>query len=183
MNRNSPTAANALGCSRLTRLSGIIACAALLFLVGQATRPAQAKDEPSAPFTATLDVRVTFDNKPVAGAQVVAIDVDNRVRAVTDRDGKAQIRLAPDGKLNCIVALDSKLGLGGRWFGFTRKVPTTPGMLLELSLAPAEPHTIRVVDDEGNPVRLASIAVAGIATEGDWLKTDVLEAANLHTDS
>jgi hypothetical protein len=125
---------------------------------------------------------VTFENKPVAGAQVVAIDVDNRIRAVTDREGKAQLQLAADGKINRIVVLDPKLGLGGRSFG-PRTVPTPPGTVLELPLAAAQPHTIRVIDDKGKAVRLASISVSSVAIEKGWLQTDVLEAARLHTDS
>jgi hypothetical protein len=154
----------------------------LLFLVGPLTPTARAKDERSGSVAPTLNVRVTFEKKPVAGAQVVAIDVDNRIRAVTDRDGKAHLQLAADGKINRIVALDPTLGLGGRSFG-PRTVPTPPGTVLELPLAAAGPHTIRVIDDKGKAVRLASISVASVATEKGWLQTDVLEAARLHTDS
>jgi hypothetical protein len=169
---------NGLGRRRARRgLSGVaLLCAAV------ATTIAFAKDQALALSDPTLDVRVTFEGKPVAGAQVVAIDVDNLIRTLTDRDGKAQLRLAADGKINRIVALDPKLGVGGRSFE-QRTIPTPPGTVLELSLAPARPYTIRLVDDKGKPVRLASISVASVVPERGWLQTGVLDATHLHTDS
>ncbi len=144
------------------------------------------KDEPDKASDKILTVRITFENKPVAGAQVIATDVSdhtNHIAAVTDRDGTARLQLPPDGKINGIVALDPKLGIGGQWFG-ARTVPAQPGTVFELPLAPAKPHTIRVVDGSGRAVRLAAIEVAGVATEkGGWIPTDAFEVAHLHTDS
>jgi hypothetical protein len=156
--------------------------AAALFCAAGATTSAFAKDQALAPSTQILDVRVTSGGKPVPGAQVVAIQVENHVRGVTDREGKCQLPLAACEKLMGVVALDARLGLGGSWFRF-RTVASRPGTTLEIPLAPAEPHTISVIDHRGNPVRLASIAVSGVATGPDWLQTGVLEAAHLHTDS
>jgi hypothetical protein len=158
-------------------------CSVTLLCAAGATSIAFANEHARAPSDPTVDVRVTFDGKPVAGAQVVAIDVDNQIRAITDHDGNCRLQLADDGKINRIVALDSKLGIGGRSFG-ARTVPTPAGTVLELSLAPSRLHTIRVIDEQGKAVRLASISVSSVATEkAAWLQTGVFEAANLHTDS
>ncbi len=183
MARSDRLAANRLNCRRLRqrRFSAIVGAAALLLVATRATLGAWTKDDSSSSTDKTLDVRVSFEGKPVP-AQVVAIDVDNLIRAVTDRDGKAQLRLAADGKINRIVALDPKLGIGGRSFG-PRTIPIPSGKVLELPLAPARPYTIRLVDDNGKPVRLASISVASVVSEQGWLQTGVLDAAHLHTDS
>ncbi|HET6327482.1 MAG TPA: hypothetical protein VFG04_22560 [Planctomycetaceae bacterium] len=144
------------------------------------------KDEPSKASNKTLTVRVTFENRPAAGAQVIATDFSDHtyhIAALTDRDGKAQLQLAPDGKISGIVVLDPKRGVGGHWFG-ARSVPAQPGMVLDLPLAPAQPHTIRLVDGNGQAVRLAAIGVASVATEKrGWLPTDAFEVTHLHTDS
>jgi hypothetical protein len=155
---------------------------ALCLVVSRATLSGAATDETAGPADRTLDVRVTFEGKPVEGAQVVAIEVENQIRAVTDRDGKCQVRLDADRKLASIIALDARLGFGGRSF-FSRTVPTRPGTVVEIALAPAKPHTIRVIDHQGNAVRLASIAVSGIPIGNDWFPSAALEAAHLHTDS
>ncbi|HEV3298609.1 MAG TPA: hypothetical protein VG055_03170 [Planctomycetaceae bacterium] len=179
------SAATGLNCGRIRlgrRFAAIVGAAALLLVASQVTLSASTRGEAPGPADRTLDVRVTFEGKPVAGAQVVAIEVESQIRAVTDRDGKCQLRLAADGKLASIIALDARLGVGGRSFRF-RTVPTQPRTTLEIPLAPAEPHTIRVIDHQGNAVRLASIAVSGIPTKHGWQQTGVLEAAQLHTDS
>jgi hypothetical protein len=184
MNGNNRIAVNELNRRRpwQARRFQTIAVAAALLLVGiRAVPRAWAKDEAPSAADKTLKVRVTFEGKPVAGAQVVATEVENHVRGVTGRDGKCELRLAADGKLASIIALDAGLGVGGRSFRF-RTVPTQPGTTLEIPLAPAEPHTIRVIDHQGNAVRLASIAVSTIATGRECLQTGVLEAAHLHTD-
>jgi hypothetical protein len=97
-----------------------VALAAFLFLPltnVQAATGALPKAEKSA-FSPTVTVRVTSDNKPVAGAQVVALYVDKLPSALTDGDGLARVPLPADGKINALVALHAKLGIGGHLFGF-----------------------------------------------------------------
>jgi hypothetical protein len=187
MDERGPSQQRQVSRRALGRLSWPTACMVFsLFAVAQfapsmARRVARCDGAPT--LDVTLDVRVTFQGKPVAMAQVVALDREDRLRAVTDRDGKARIRLARDGKLNCIVAFDAKFGLGGRWFGVTGEVPAPPRTVLELPLAAAKPHTIRVIDDKGKPVRLASINLLSVMTEQEWLQPGLLEASHLHTNS
>jgi hypothetical protein len=164
------------------RPSGFTIVATAL-LLGASQQIAIAKEEPPSAAGTTLDVRVTFEGKPVAGAQVVATDAENHARGVTGSDGTTRLKLPDDRKINGIVALEPKIGIGGRWFG-ARAVPVAPGAVFEMSLAPASPHTIRVVDGSGRPVRLASIVISGLALgQGNWLQTGHFEGARFHTDA
>ena len=118
-----------------------VAAAVLLFLAGRAVSAALAK-EGAVATTRVLDVNVTFESKPVEGASVVAIDGENHIRALTDRDGKAQLRISAEGKINGIVALDPQRGVGGRW-SRARKPAVPLGDVVPVSLEPAKPHVPR----------------------------------------
>ncbi len=150
MNGINRIAANGLNCCRFAHVQRLhlIAAGAVLLLVATQAMP-KTKGEPLGTSDQALDVRVTIEGRPVAGAEVAVSDVEYCVRALTDRDGHAKLRVAPDGKITAIVALDVRLGLGGTSF-VLRTSPTRAGTVLELPLAPAEPHTIHVVDDNGN---------------------------------
>ena len=114
---------------------------------GEINRPAADQGEK------ILVVRVTADGKPVAGAQVGVRLLDDFQTALTNADGLARVPLPAGGKVNGVVALHPALGIGGGWFGFpTPAKPPTAGGLFQISLAPARPHTVRVVDAEGRPV-------------------------------
>jgi hypothetical protein len=165
------------------RFAVIVAAAGVLVFASHSMPVAQVNAEPPKSSGKTLAVRVTFEGKPVAGAEVVAVDVENRIRAVTNREGRADLPLAADGKINCIATLDARLGLGGCWFGFIREVPAPPGTVFELPLTPAATHTLRVIDRNGQGVRLASIGVSIVATKSDWFQTGGLDGAHVHTDS
>jgi hypothetical protein len=159
-----------------------VAAAVLLFLAGRAVSAALAK-EGAVATTRVLDVNVTFESKPVEGASVVAIDGENHIRALTDRDGKAQLRISAEGKINGIVALDPQRGVGGRW-SRARKPAVPLGDVVPVSLEPAKPHTFRVVDTDGKPARLVPLVVAGCRTwTSGWVPTSTFEAAQLHTDA
>src|ERR1700722_15272382 len=147
MDRSNRFASNGLTCRRLAQRGGLwaIRAAAVILVANHATLITWAKDEPAGPADKTPDVRVTFEGKPVAGAQVVAIDRDNLIRTVTDRDGKAQLRLSADGKISGIVVLDPQGGVGGRW-SRARMLALASGEVVPISLDPAKPHTFRVVD-------------------------------------
>jgi hypothetical protein len=167
--------------SRLAATS--ITGALLLTLAGSAVPAALAKEETAAPATRVLDVRVTFENKSVEGASVVAIDGESHIQALTDHDGKAQLRLSADGKVNGIVALDPQRGVGGRW-SRARKLSVPLGAVVPISLEPAKPHTFRVVDTEGKPVRLVPLVVSAYRTwTSGWVPPGAFEAAHLHTDA
>ncbi len=130
MDRSNRFASNGLTCRRLAQCKRLwaIRAAAVILVASHSTLMTWAKDEPAGPAEKTPDVRVTFEGKPVAGAQVVAIDRDNLIRTVTDRDGRAQLRLSADGKISGIVALDPQRGVGGRWSRASRDVlAATPG--------------------------------------------------------
>jgi hypothetical protein len=177
-----PTA-SAWECRRLTGrrwLEACVAAAVVLFLAGQVV-PALAKEGTGA--TPVLAVRVTLEKKPVQGASVVAIDGENHIRALTNRDGDAQLRLSADGTFNGVVALDPQRGLGGRW-SRSRRIATPPGEVVPISLEPARPHTFRVVDTEGKPARLVPLVVSAYRTwTSGWVPTGAFEAAHLHTDA
>ena len=159
-----------------------VAAAVLLFLAGQAEPAGQAQDKTAEGTTRVLDVRVTFESKPVEGASVVAIDGENHIQALTDRDGKAQLRPSADRKVNGIVALHPKLGVAGHW-SRARTVLAPPGTVLPLSLAPAKPQTFRVVDGNGQAVRVVPLVVSGFSTSTSGsTPTGALEAARVHTN-
>ena len=126
-------------------------------------------------------VSVTFQNQPVAGAHVVAVDGANyRVPGLTDREGRARLRLPAGDKLNRIVAWHPAFGAGGQSFGYSgASVPASNP--LQVTILPAKPHTIRVVDSDGRPVPNLEIAVNCRTT--DWIMTRDIEAAHLQTDA
>ena len=94
-----------------------------------------------------LDVRVTCESKPLAGAPVFAFDGDKPIQTLTDRDGKAQLLLPTEAKLNGIVALDPQHGVSGQW-SRSRRMSLPPDGVIPIALEPAKPHTFRVVDTE-----------------------------------
>jgi beta-lactamase regulating signal transducer with metallopeptidase domain len=128
-----------------------------------------------------LVVSVSCQNRPVAGAHVVAVDLANFKAAVlTDRNGKARLWLPAGGRLDRVVAWNPASGASGKTFDgeVTGRVA---GKILELSLAAASPHTIRVVDVQGRPVPDAQLAVS--CHTGDWIMTRHIEPARVRTDS
>jgi hypothetical protein len=127
-----------------------------------------------------LVVHVTCDGKPVAGAEVVANFINDLPTAVTDRDGLAHVPLPAGGKINGLVALHPKLGMGGQWFGFPTKPPTSGGHF-ELALVPPKAHTVRVVDVEGRPVPDLMCAVESVNWAKNWFPMRRLEMARLKT--
>jgi hypothetical protein len=131
-----------------------------------------------------LVVRVTAEGKPVAGAQVAAILLDDFHTALTNADGLARVPLPAGGKVNGVVALHPALGIGGGEFGFpTPAKPPTVGGLFQISLAPARPHTVRVVDAEGRPVPDLKCVVATVVwSSEDLAQTYGLDAARFQTD-
>jgi hypothetical protein len=182
MDRIQRRAAKVSGCrGMICRRLGTPATVVLLCsLVGPR---AEGDDQHAAPADKVVDIRVTFEKKPVEGASVVAIDGENHLRALTDRDGKAQLRLSADGTFNGVVALDPQRGLGGRW-SRSRRIATPPGEVVPISLEPARPHTFRVVDTDGKPVRLVPLVVSACRTwSSGWVPTGAFEAAHLYTDA
>ena len=137
--------------------------------------------EKSAEWSPTLTVRVTSDNKPVAGAgfHLLLHDVHT---ALTERDGLARVTLPADGKVNGLSTVHPQLGMGAVWFGFPAKPPTAGGPF-PLELTPPGPHTVRVVDPDGQPVPHVRCVVEDVG----WPKQRSmsprrLEAARFETD-
>jgi len=128
-----------------------------------------------------LVVRVTSDNKPVAGAHVAALHLDEHATALTDGDGLARVPLPAGGKINWLVALHAKLGIGGHSFGFPTKPPIAGGPF-PIALAPPGTHTVRVVDPDGKPVPNVRCAVDYVSWPKNGVPTRQLEAARFETD-
>jgi hypothetical protein len=125
-------------------------------------------------------VSVTFQSRPVEGAQVVAIGQANyQVTGLTDHEGRARLRWpAAETEFGSLVALDPKLGVGGH----LRKTPlSSPATVLQVALVPARPHTLRVVDAGGQPVAGVQLALECQAAE--WMPTQAVEAAHVRTNA
>ncbi len=144
----------------------------------QINRAAQINRPAADPGEKILVVRVTAADKPVAGAQVAAILLGDFHTALTNADGLARVPLPAGGKVNGIVALHPELGIGGGEFGFpTPAKPPTAGGLFQISLAPARPHTLRVVDAEGRPVPNLKCSVATVL----WSSENLAQTLGLDT--
>jgi hypothetical protein len=132
-----------------------------------------------------LVVRVTSDNKPVAGAQVAAILLDDFHTALTNADGLARVPLSPGGKVNGVVALHPAVGIGGQMFGPPDATkPTTANGVFQISLAPTRSHTVRVVDAKDRPIPNLKCGVTTVVwSTDDWIETHGLETAHFQTDN
>jgi hypothetical protein len=131
------------------------------------------------PVEKILVVRVTADDKPVAGAQVAANLLGDFHTALTNADGLAHVPLPAGGKVNGIVALHPALGIGSGKFGLpTPAKPPTAGGLFQITLAPARPHTVHVVDAEGRPVPNLKCGVATVV----WSSENLAQTLGLDTD-
>jgi hypothetical protein len=104
-------------------------------------------------------VVVKSQGRPVGGIKLVAIGAPFRVEGITGIDGRASLWLPQGRDWNEICAWDAKLGgAATHCFG-----PSRPSGVIELAILPPRPHTIRVLDQGGYPMRnlLFSLACVG----------------------
>jgi hypothetical protein len=126
-------------------------------------------------------VSVTFQDKPLAGATVVASDTANfKATAQTDGYGQARLRLPAGEKLRNVVAWHPSFGAGGKMFGVQDEEPPASGPLA-LTIVPAQPYTIRVVDGQGQPVPDLELGVS--CNVGNWILTADVADAHVRTDA
>ena len=92
--------------------------------------------------------------------------------------------LPAGGKVNGVVALHPERGIGDLWFGLPSPAkPPTAGGVFQISLAPARPHTLRVVDGEGRPVPNLKCGVGTVGWSSEGLaETHGLDTAHFQTD-
>src|SRR5262249_53889980 len=101
------------------------------------------------------EVVVVSEGRPAAGVQVVGSGHSFQVRGVTRPDGKGRLKIPAEGRLQELAAWHPTLGAVGR-----RGLDRRPlGDKTEMTLFPTAPHTIRVVDPDGNPVGGLELAV------------------------
>jgi hypothetical protein len=148
----------------------------------QAAIGAPPKAEKFAESSPTLVVRVTADNKPIAGAQVSAFLLHDIHTALTDGDGLARVTLPAGGKVNGLSTIHPQLGMGAVWFGFPTK-PRTAGGPFPLELASPGPHTLHVVDPDGRPVPHVRCVVEDVGRPNQQsMSARGLDAAHFETD-
>ena len=127
------------------------------------------------------EVDVLSGGKPVSGATIMALafglDTNFQVQGVTGQDGKARLRLPADQGFNCLVAWHPVLGVGARGSLRGRLL----GKKAELSLLPPAPHTIRVVDPDGNPVPGLELGVHFATQDSEWLLSGYLTESHVRT--
>jgi len=94
-------------------------------------------------------VLVKSQGRPVGGIKLLAIGTPFRAQGTTGIDGRATLWIPQGCDWHDIYAWDSKLG--GAQSRCYR--PSYPSGVIELDLQPPRPHTIRMVDQGGNPMR------------------------------
>jgi hypothetical protein len=125
-------------------------------------------------------VSVTFQGKPVADASVMAVEqLNGKIPARTDHDGQARLWLPADVKLRTIVAFHPSFGAGGFGFDDTNALP--PQGVLSLAIQPAQPHKIRVVDGQGQPVPDLELAVT--CNVAGWIAAGEIDGTHVRTDA
>ena len=92
---------------------------------------------------------VKSQGKPVSGVRLVAIGNAFRAEGTTGLDGRASLWIPPGRDWHVMAAWDPKLG------GAVNQSyrASRPASVVELALASPRPHTIRLVDQGGNPMR------------------------------
>ncbi len=139
-------------------------------------------------FGSPLEVKLSpaFDHRvtvvslghPVAEARVSAGGTGFRVEGVTGPDGKALLRLPADAPITELTAWHQALGVNGKSHDERRARETT-----ELSLLPPAPHTIRVVDTDGQGIAGVELGISVRTEDSDWIIAKHIDAARLRTDA
>jgi hypothetical protein len=124
-------------------------------------------------------VTVLADGKPVTGAHVVAIgEVVYRVSGQTGADGKAELLVPSQERLNELVAWHPNLGVAG-----VRRLAERPKQTAsEFTLLRPAPLTIRVVDLAGKPLANLPISAHVPTDAAEWIMTGYVDAAHARTD-
>ncbi len=119
-------------------------------------------------------VQVLSSGGPVAGAIVVLEGEGFRCRSTTAADGFCIIRYPQAAQPRKIVAWHPRLGCAA--------TEDLKGSETQITLLPAAPHTVRVVDTEGNPIAGKMIR-ASVRVEGaEWITTHLVRESHVRTD-
>lgn len=124
------------------------------------------------------EVTVVAGSRPVEGAQVMAGGGYFRSTGVTGRDGRVLLHVPAGESLEELAAWHPQLGVDGRFdymHGGLRGKATT------LSLHAPAPHTVRVVDTEGNPVAGLELSFAIRLGDSAWIPVREFEDAHAKT--
>jgi hypothetical protein len=123
-------------------------------------------------------VLVKSAGQPANGVRLVATGTQFKVEGTSGPDGRASLWLPQDGDWNEIIAWDPKLG-GGE---IARYGPMRPTGVLELQLHAPRAHTIRVVDQNRNPIRNLQFSLA-CSTPSGGFSAHEFDNAIVRTDS
>jgi hypothetical protein len=124
-------------------------------------------------------VTVLSNGKPVAAAHLVAKGDSYRVSGQTAADGRVELLVPANQRLNELVAWHPELGVDGR-----RRLNERPRQAAtELSLLRPAPLKIRVVDTENKPVANLPISMSVSTEGGNWIISADVEASHVRTNA
>lgn len=131
-------------------------------------------------------VKITADEKPVAGTQVVAYGQYFQAFGKTDPDGIAKLKLPANDPLTDVAAWHPKLGAAG----ISQLAEQPPQAETALVLHVPAPFTIRVVDPEDRPVANLDLVASSLVLQErpesrDWgvlIRTQEFAAAKVRTN-
>ncbi len=124
-------------------------------------------------------VTVVAGDEPAAGAHVVGIGLNFLTRGVTGDDGRVVLSLPPTGELQRLAASHPKLGVGG----VEERDEQSLQDPLRLTLQPAKPRTVRVLDHENKPVGDLELALNINVKESGWVIADRLAETHVRTNA
>ena len=127
----------------------------------------------------THRVTVVSAGRPVAGAHIAAVGPEFEIEGITDKDGKAPLKLPAKARLSDLVAWHPMLGVSGRRYSDDAPREGTT----ELSLLPPAPHSVHVVDVDGKGVKGLELAISVHTEDSDWIVAKHIEAAHVRTDA
>ena len=125
------------------------------------------------------EVLVLAEGRPAKGAEVVASGHAFRVRGATGADGKLPLQLPASERLRELVAWHRELGVAGVR-GLEERAPEER---TQLSLMPPGPLLIRVVDQDGGPVRGLALGVSIRPDDSHWVIAKEIAAAHVRTEA
>jgi len=124
------------------------------------------------------EVFVVADSQPVEGAIARIGDSTFESSGVTDSDGTATLWCPDKVEVDRAVAWHPRLGVDG----FHRDEPVGKGNPIRLSLRKPRGHTVRILDDAGDPV-VGEVVRASVHVRGEgWLRAGQIETARAITD-
>ena len=125
-------------------------------------------------------VTVTADGEPVEGASVVLTAGVCLRTAITANNGVVTLWRPEAEEVSAAVAWHPELGTDGRRFR-NSKAATSAGSQIEMSLRAIEPHLIRVIDIDRNPVVGQELNVNMLVGD-QWIRSGLCRGTDAVTD-